>query len=707
MEQGKQNKNVSVSQENRPPQENMPARAMQTQDIVFALDIGTRTVVGVVGKWEQQRFRVIAFEQMEHLGRAMVDGQVEDIKQVGSLILAVKQALEDRLNIKLTRVAVAAAGRMLKTVRARAERLIEPRAVANRELVVGLEGEAIERAQAIILEENKNAMLSGGFYCAGYSIVRYELDGRPISNVLGHFCSQAAVELIAAFLPNSVVEGLYAAVDAAQLEIVSLTLEPIAAMNVLIPQELRLLNLALVDIGAGTSDIAVCREGSVYSYEMATIAGDELTEAIIQKLLVDFETAERIKRTLNENSQEDISYTNILGLELNVPRVEVMEVVRPAMERLADTVSEKIRACNGEPPAAVFLIGGGSQIPGLAELLAERLPLDLAKIAVGARRSLKNVDFEKFERLSGPEFVTPLGIAVTALTQASYHFFGVKVNGKSVRLLSTSVMRCIDVLIMAGYRTTQVIGQSGRNLIFNYNGKRMLVKGGLPKHAELRCNGKPANIDTGVRPGDMIEISPAQNGAPAHATIRSAAMQAGDWKEAQNGSVKFQGEKYALGLNAKANGKSVNADYIIGQQDDIEVDFLLTGGDICRAYGLPRQGKQLLASLAGGEARPISFITPLQNGMELFMVDEDDAQNQQASFEKKADKPGVEVLLNGKPCKVAQGEEGAQVMHVLEHAGIDLEAPQGIIQILVNGEESGFMRELHEGDVVNVGWKPR
>lgn len=68
-------------------------------------------------------------------------------------------------------------------------------------------------------------------------------------------------DVVATFLPGEVVESLYAAhAHLAGLQVASMTLEPIAAMNAAIPAELRLLNLALVDIGAGTTDIAVCRD---------------------------------------------------------------------------------------------------------------------------------------------------------------------------------------------------------------------------------------------------------------------------------------------------------------------------------------------------------------------------------------------------------------------------------------------------------------
>ena len=56
-----------------------------------------------------------------------------------------------------------------------------------------------------------------------------------------------------------------------------------------------MLNIALVDVGAGTSDISITREGSIIAYGMIPYAGDELTELIVQQYLVDFQTAEKMK----------------------------------------------------------------------------------------------------------------------------------------------------------------------------------------------------------------------------------------------------------------------------------------------------------------------------------------------------------------------------------------------------------------------------
>ena len=196
------------------------------------------------------------------------------------------------------------------------------------------------------------------------------------------------------------------------LRVASLTLEPIAAMNAVIPEELRLLNLALVDIGAGTSDIAISNEGCISAYDMATVAGDEITEAIAKEFLLDFYTAERIKYELSKDVEE-IRYQNQLGREHSVTPEKVKTAIRPAVENLARVIADKILSINGHAPAAVFLVGGGSRTPGLADILAGLLGMEREKIAVGSGNYMKRNILSGLP-VDGPEFATPIGIAITS-----------------------------------------------------------------------------------------------------------------------------------------------------------------------------------------------------------------------------------------------------------------------------------------------------
>jgi len=91
---------------------------------------------------------------------------------------------------------------------------------------------------------------------------------------------KASVKVVATFLPSHVVEAMLSVLRKVNLTITHLTLEPIAAVNITVPEDLRILNIALVDVGAGTSDIAISKEGTIIAYGMVPLAGDEITEAI-------------------------------------------------------------------------------------------------------------------------------------------------------------------------------------------------------------------------------------------------------------------------------------------------------------------------------------------------------------------------------------------------------------------------------------------
>ena len=185
-----------------------------------------------------------------------------------------------------------------------------------------MELKAIKEAEESIEKE-----VSGQLYCVGYSVINYYLNGYIISNLLGHKGENISVEIIATFLPKSVVDSLYSVMDKCGLRVSSLTLEPIAAIEAVVPQKLRLLNIALVDIGAGTSDIAISDNQSIVAYGMVPMAGDEVTEVIAKECLVDFNTAEIIKRQIN--TEEEIKFIDILGFECSRSSAKLKEVIRP------------------------------------------------------------------------------------------------------------------------------------------------------------------------------------------------------------------------------------------------------------------------------------------------------------------------------------------------------------------------------------------
>ena len=306
---------------------------------VFGLDIGTRNVVGTVGhRTEDGAFIVEAQYVRQHETRSMLDGQIHDIGKVARTISAVKAELEAQLDAPLSEVCIAAAGRVLKTVTTHVEYEYAEESVVTGEDIHTLNLLGVEQAQDILREQNDTKYK---FYCVGYSVVKYYLNEEVFISIEGHKANKIGEDIIVTFLPEDVVDGLYSAVGQAKMTVANMTLEPIAAINVAIPENFRMLNIALVDVGAGTSDISITREGSIIAYGMIPYAGDELTELIVQQYLVDFQTAEKMK--LASSSEDEVTYEDIMSISHTIPSKEIWELVAPTVEKITSEVAAKIK----------------------------------------------------------------------------------------------------------------------------------------------------------------------------------------------------------------------------------------------------------------------------------------------------------------------------------------------------------------------------
>ena len=409
--------------------------------MIFALDVGTGKIAGLISFMERNILKIVDVQIVEHENRVMFDGQVHDVDLVAEEVLSVKKALEERNETNLKEVAIALAGRYLKTVVGEAEKDLSRVSSITREDVLRLEIEALKDANSKLENED--------LYCVGYSVFEYKLDGAWMKKLEGHKGGKAYVKIVSAFLPVHVVESMLRVLEIADLRPIHITLEPIAAMEYLVPPDMRLLNLALVDVGAGTSDIAISREGTIVAYGMIPLAGDEITEAIAQEFLLDFKNAEVVKRSLREGNVFRIK--NVLDKEVVLNREEIMDTIVPVIDSITSEIAEKILELNGKPPKAVMVIGGGAKVPTFIEKLAEKLELPEERV------SLKNIENTEYVDdmtgiLKGSEFVTPVGIAYTAFKNMGAVFSRVSVNGVPIKLMGLNGRYSVmQVLLQAGY----------------------------------------------------------------------------------------------------------------------------------------------------------------------------------------------------------------------------------------------------------------
>lgn len=665
-----------------------PRRTKKQQgSTIFALDIGTRTVVGVLAEKTADGYRLIDMETQAHESRSMTDGQIEDIDAVAAVVKSVKSALERRQLIKLQKVCIAAAGRALRTLRHSCAHDVSGKRVISAEDLREAELEAVRSAEEQFTEENQTS----SFYCVGHSVISLTLDGYKVTKPEGHRGSSLVTEVIAAFLPAYVVESLCAAVDLAGLETAGLTLEPIAAINAVVPKELRLINIVMCDIGAGTSDVAASRDGSITAYGMATIAGDEMTEALMKSLLVDFNEAERIKTCPDPQTE----YTDILFTHHTITAERVAEIIRPAAEELAQTVCEEIVRANGEPPQAVFLVGGGSKLAGLPELVAKGLGLDPARVAVGSREMIRGISAPKSIEL-GTEHATPVGIAITASEGVRYDFTTITLNGRKIRALDTRRLTVFELCSLGGIKPEQLMARSGRSLTYTAEGERVTLRGTPSVACEITLNGRECSLNSPVRKGDEVNVIPAVPGEDAAALISDVYDMSGKFVA----NVMLDGRQIAAGDYILVNGVPAVQDADIENGAVLAHVSMGTLGEL-----LSHEGVTGSVLLNGSSA---ASDTLLSEGDVITSAEEPQPEDvpvqEQAQATHTEEQEGVPIVFNGMP-GVFPVKDGRQPVF-LDILAAFSDDPTGLLAgsatVTINGKLARLDEVIRPGDEIVI-----
>ncbi|MCW6073541.1 cell division protein FtsA [Clostridium botulinum] len=742
----------------------MEKNHLDKQNIVFALDIGTRSILGAVGVVRDKKFHVIEESYVEHEERAMIDGQIHDVSLVANAVIKVKRDLEEKIGIELNKVSIAAAGRFLKTYTAKSELNVDNEKEIDKDTIRSLELTSVKKA-----EEEVSKKSGGKLYCVGYTVKNYYLNDYVIGNLLLQKGEKIAAEVIATFLPRYVIDSLYSVMKKVGLIVDSLTLEPIAAMEAAIPKKLRLLNLALIDVDAGTSDIAICSRDSITAFGMVSLAGDEVTEAIVQNFLVDFETAEKIKKQCSES--DTVEYIDVLGLTNKIPSKDIKRVIEPVVKKISEEIGNKIIEINGEKsPNAIFLVGGGAHTPLLKEFLCEKLNMPLERAAIKDRDAVIDCSIEnnKF----GSEGVTVLGIGLISIRRLGNDFIDVMLNGSIISLFNSHKHIVMDVMLQAGINPKVLLGRNGRSIRFTLNNIKRMAFGTLATNALIKINGVKASVEDNIKEGDKIEIEFAKNGEDAKPTLKDyikkvysttffindiienltpLAFVNGDKKdvnyiikEGDNVKILFPEtlghyrEYYETLKDYKyyLNGEELKEDYIIRESDRIykirdeieenkEENFQINKVDE-KDNELNVVEKEIIETndeTSIGEVIEYNYTQSKDNGLkskdlQSEVLEEKEAaltkeyiENEKENREGKTEtenfnikETGIKVRVNNEEI-LLKGKDKYIFVDIFNHVEFDLSVAKGKLVLLLNGKSAGYYDDLKDGDSIEIKWE--
>ena len=216
----------------------------------------------------------------------------------------------------------------------------------------------------------------------------------------------------------SAAKNIYRCIEKAGYEVADIVLEPLASSYAVLHDEEKEVGVALVDIGGGTTDIAVFEDRTIRHTEVVAVAGTKVTDDIRKGLGILQDQAERLKR------QFGVALVDMIGedQEISIPGIgertaksigqsTLAQIIQPRLEEILEIVGIEIQRSgySRHLSAGVVLTGGGSMIPGTAQLAAEILGLD-ARIGrpLGLGEGL-------VQEVSNPQFSTAVGLVLYGL----------------------------------------------------------------------------------------------------------------------------------------------------------------------------------------------------------------------------------------------------------------------------------------------------
>ncbi|MDE5893682.1 MAG: cell division protein FtsA, partial [Acetatifactor sp.] len=464
------------------------------------------------------------------------------------------------------------------------------------------------------------------------------------------------------------------------------------------------------------------------AYGMIPIAGDSLTDILVQHCLVDFETAEQIKRKIGV--EKNIEYTDILGLPQSISAEQAKELLQDNIQRMTKEVADCILELNGEKPvSAVFVVGGGGMIPGYTQALAEHLGIAAERVAIRGQEVMQAISFDMENARKDSLMVTPIGICLSYYEQSN-NFIFVGFNDQRVKLYDNGRLSVVEAAIAAGFPNENLFPKRGAAVEYTVDGKSRMVRGEQGEAAVITVNGQEADIHTRIQNGDKVVLVPSTAGEAAHLLLDKLP------EMAQQVHITINGIQIMLPRLAYVNGELKLGSYEIQNGDEIRIQNWYTVEQVAQYADIPLQGRILVNDTSARadtrvyEGFDISFVP----GEEEADEEESDWQQAEEAESELEDtftdtegdtaasvKPGavpdaadgqqpqpdgeLQVVVNQQPVTL-RGKKEFVFVDIFDFYEFDLGNSQGrSIVTLLNGRPAQHFEALHNGDVINIYWQ--
>lgn len=354
-----------------------------SEDVILALDIGTEFVKAVIAKpTKDQTLKIIGVGRARQNQHNMYAGAIADIPSVIRTCERALSLAEQQAKVTCKHCVVGIAGELIKgstsTVRYRRKNSNKPISEQEMSLIIDrVQAKVGERAHQEIAVETNNPDVE--IRLINSAIVSLTIDGYKISNPIGFKGSDLSIQFYTAFAPLVHISAIEKVCAELSLDLLAVAVEPFAVCRACLGDNLESNFSAIVmDIGGGTTDLAVVNDGGVEGTKMFGIGGRSFTHQISEKLGVEFEAAEKIKLNLDRDLLSDSSVTVEAAQQINsltpAQRTKVDAAIEANLEVWLSGVQLALEdfASLDVLPNKILICGGGAGLSALQEALAVR-----------------------------------------------------------------------------------------------------------------------------------------------------------------------------------------------------------------------------------------------------------------------------------------------------------------------------------------------